>query len=120
MEKLRLPLWSTAIYLLLLGFVTLSPFMVRGAFGYEVTDLGMLLVLSAAFWGSGIVFGGIARSPGKHGDLAWAVIVYLMIFIVFLLWGRFERLYALRNIGVPLVINIALVLWIWAVRKGRA
>ena len=43
-----------------------------------------------------------------------------MIFIVFLLWGRFERLYALRNIGVPLVINIALVLWIWAVRKGRA
>ena len=116
-EKLRIPLWATAIYILTLGALTLHPFLTRNAFGYGGTDPGFLLVLSAAFWGSGIVLAGIARSPGKYGDLAWAVIAYLVIFIVFLLWGRVEGLYAMRQIGVPLIIDVVLVAWIWAVRR---
>ena len=118
MEKLRTPLLVTAIYILVLGFLTLSPSMVRAVFGFTTNDRGVLLILSAAFWASGVVLAGIARDPEKHGDLAWTVMVYLVIFIVFLLWGRVERLYSIRHLAIPLVIDAGLVVWIWFARKG--
>jgi len=118
MEKLRTPLLLAAIYLLLLGLSTLSPSIVRGVFGYEVKDPGVLLALSAASWGSGIVVWGIAADPDKHGGLAWTVIVYLVIFIVFLLWGWGGRLYTFRNVVLPLIIDVGLVIWLWSARKS--
>ncbi len=42
---------------------SLSPSIVRAVFGYEVRDAGVLLVLSAAFWGSGMILWGICRCP---------------------------------------------------------
>jgi len=116
MENLRTPLLVTAIYVLLLGFSTLSPSIVRGVFGYEVKDAGVLLVLSAAFWGAGIILWSIAGAPERHGDLAQAVVVYLVIFIAFLLLGWARGLYTLRNVGLPLVIDIVLAGWIWSAK----
>ncbi len=118
MEKLRTPLMVAAIYALLLGLSTLSPSIVRSVFGYEVKDSGILLVLSASFWASGIVLWGIAGDPEKHGGLAWTVIVYFLIFIAFLLWGWGGRLYTLRNVVLPLIIDVVLVIWIWSARKS--
>jgi FtsH-binding integral membrane protein len=115
-EKLRMPLLLTALYILLIGLCTLSPTLVRGVFGYEVKDAGVLLVLSAAFLGSGVVLWSIASDPGKYGTLAMAVFTYLIIFIVFLLWGWVSHLYTLRNVVIPLIINIVLAAWMWSSR----
>jgi hypothetical protein len=116
MDRLRTPLFLTAIYILLLGFSTLSPAIVRAVFGYEVRDPGILLVLSAAFWGSGMLLWGIAAAPEKHGALAWAVVFYLVIFIAFLLLGWARGLYTVRNVGLPLVIDVMLAAWIGSVK----
>ena len=116
MDRLRTPLLLTAIYVLLLGLCTLSPSIVRVVFGYEVKDAGVLLVLSAAFWGSGMILWGIAGAPEKHGDLAWAVVVYLVIFAAFLLLGWAKGLYTVRSVGLPLVIDVVLAGWIWSVK----
>jgi hypothetical protein len=113
-EKLRMPLLLTAIYILLIGLCTLSPALVRGVFGYEVKDAGVLLVLSAAFLGSGVVLWSIAGDPGKYGNLAVPVFIYLVIFIVFLLWGWVNHLYTFRNVVIPLLINVVLAVWIWS------
>jgi hypothetical protein len=115
-EKLRTPLMFTAIYILLVGLSTLSPALVRAVFGYQVMDAGVLLVLSAAFLGSGIILWSIAGDVEAHGTLAVPVFTYLVIFIVFLLWGWARHLYTLRNTAIPLVINIVLAAWIWSAR----
>lgn len=116
MDKLRTPLLLTAIYVLLLGASTLSPSVVRAVFGYESKDAGVLLVLSAAFWGSGFVLWNIAAAPAKHGDLASPIAVYLLIFIAFLLVGWGRGLYTLRNVGLPIVIDAVLAGWIWSAK----
>ena len=116
MEKLRMPLLLAAIYILLIGLSTLSPALVRGIFGYEVKDAGVLLVLSAAFLGSGVMLWSIASDPVKYGTLAVPVFIYLVIFIVFLLWGWASHLYTFRNVVIPLIINVVLAVWIWSAR----
>lgn len=115
-EKLRTPLLLTAIYVLLIGLTTLSPALVRAVFGYQVMDAGVLLMLSAAFLGTGVVVWRIAGDVEAHGTLATPVFVYLVIFIVFLLWGWARHFYTLRNTAIPLVINIVLAAWIWSAR----
>jgi len=117
MGRLHAPLVLTAIYVILLALATLSPFVVRIVFGYAVKDPGVLLVLSAAFWGSGVILWAIASYPESYSTLAGPVIVYLLIFIIFLLWGWRGRFYTPQNITLPLIINSVLVVWIWLVRK---
>ena len=73
-------------------------------------------MLSAAFWWSGMILCGIAGAPEKHGELAWAVVVYLVIFAAFLLLGWAKGLYTVRNVGLPLVIDVVLAGWIWSVK----
>ncbi len=116
MEKLRTPLLATAIYVLLLGLATLSSSVVRSVFGYEVKDPGVLLVLSAAFLALGVVLWPIANDPERHGSLATSVVIALVIFIAWLLWGWGAKLYTARNVLVPLIIDIVLAAWIWSAR----
>lgn len=116
MEKLRMPLLVTAIYILLLGLSALSPSVVRGVFGYEVKDGGVLLVLSATFLGFGVVLWSIAGDPEEYGGLALPVVISLVIGIVFVLWGWVNGVFTARNVVLPLIIDIVLVGWIWSAR----
>ncbi len=116
MEKLRTPLLVNAIYILLMGLSTLSPGLVRAVFGYDVKDPGVLLVLSAAFLGFGVVLWGIASDPEKYGGLAISVVIALVIAIVFLLWGWLAKMFTARNVLIPLIINVVLAAWIWSAR----
>jgi hypothetical protein len=52
----------------------------------------------------------------KSRGLAGSVIIFLIISIVFLFWGWAKGLYTLRNVFLPLIIDIALVGWIWSGR----
>jgi hypothetical protein len=115
-EKLRTPLKVTAIYVLLIGLSTLAPGLVRAIFGYDVKDAGVLLVLSASFLGFGVVLWGIAGDVGKYGGLATQVVIALVLFILFLLGGWIEGTFTLRNVGLPLLIDIILAVWIWSAK----
>jgi hypothetical protein len=111
-----MPLQVTAVYVLLIGLSTLAPSLVRAIFGYDVKDAGVLLVLSGTFLGFGVVLWGIAADAGKHGGLATSVVIALVLAILFLLWGWVGGRFTLRNVGVPLVIDIILVIWIWSAK----
>lgn len=111
-----MPLLLNAIYVLLLGLTTLSPGLVRTIFGYDVKDPGVLLVLSAAFLGFGVVLWGIASDVEKYEGLAMSVFIALVISIVFLLWGWASNMFTARNVLVPLIIDVVLAVWIWSAR----
>lgn len=116
MERLRVPLWASTIYLLLVGISAFSPSLVSSVFGYEAKDLGVLLVLSGSLLGTGVILWGIASNPQKHGSLASVVVLSLVISIVFLLWGWARDLFTLRNVAIPLIIDTVLASWIWSAR----
>ena len=116
MEKLRTPLQITAVYVLLIGLSTLAPGLVRTIFGYEVKDPGVLLVLSAAYLGLGVVLWGIASDPAKNAGLATSVVIALVISAVFLVWGWLAGMFTPRNILVPLIIDVVLAVWIWSAK----
>ncbi len=117
MEKLRTPLQINAIYVLLIGLSTLAPGLVRAIFGYDVKDAGVLLVLSASFLGFGIVLWSIAGNPEKYAGLATPIVIALVLFIVFLLWGWIGGTFTVRNVFIPVIINVILVAWIWSARR---
>jgi hypothetical protein len=116
MEKSRMPLMITAVYVLLVGVSTLSPSLTRSVFGYDVKDAGVLLVLSGTALGFGAVLWAVAGNVQKYGGLASSVIVALAIGGLFLLWGWGKGLFTARNVLVPLIINVALSGWIWSAR----
>ena len=117
MEKLRTPLLVNAIYFLLVGLIALSPSLTQTVFGYEVKDRGVALVFAAATLAFGVVNWMIAGNVAQYGGLATAVVFGLIIFIVVLLWGWVSGLYTARNVLVPLILDVALGLWIWSARK---
>ncbi len=116
MEKLRPPLQITAVYILLVGLSSLTPGIVRAVFGYDVKDTGVLLVLAGTFLGFGVVLWAIASDVGRHGGLATSVVIGLVLEILFLLWGWIGGMFTVRNVGIPVVINIILVAWIWSAK----
>ncbi len=116
LEKLRTPVTVNAIYIILLGLITLSPGMVSSVFGYAVQDQGVLRVLSAVLLGLGVLLWGIASNVGKYGGLAMYIVVGNVIGTLWQLWGWAGHLFTLRNAGVPIVINIILAAWVWSAR----
>ncbi len=116
MEKLRTPLMLTAAYVLLLGLATLSSSVVRPVFGYDVKDPGVLLVLSAAFLGFGVVLWAAAGNVAQYGGLATPIVIALVIAIIWLLWGWVRGIYTPRNVLLPIIIDIVLAIWIWSVK----
>lgn len=116
MERLRTPLMVNAVYVLLVGIVSLSSRAVGGAFGYHVRDRGVLLVLSGSLLGLGVILWGIARDPEKHGGLWKFVVAGIAISTVWLLGGWAGHLFTARNVLVPVIVNILLLIWIWSAR----
>ncbi len=116
MERLRVPLWVTTIVWFLFGISALSPSLVSSVYGYEVKDPGVLLVLAAALLGTGVILWGVASNPAQHGSLATVVIIALVIFVVGFLWGWVTNLYTLRNVVIPIIIDVVLIVWIWSAR----
>src|SRR5436309_3999685 len=116
LEKLRTPITVNAVYILLLGLITLSPGMVSSVFGYAVGDAGVLRVLSGTLLGLGVLLWGIASNVGKYGGLAMHVVIATAIGALWLLWGWAGHLFTLRNAGFPIIINIVLAAWVWSAR----
>jgi hypothetical protein len=118
MDRLRAPLMISAVYALFLGLSTLSPSITSGVFGYDVKDPGVLLVLSAAFLGFGVVLWGIASDVEKYGGLATFVVIAFVIFIVWLIYGWLTNLFTARiqHVLALLIIDIVLAIWIWSAR----
>ncbi len=116
MERLRTPLMVNAVYILLVGLVTLSSSAVRSVFGYTVMDRGVLLVLSGTLLGLGVVVWSIASNPEKHGSLWASVAIADAIDTVWLLGGWGRHLFTARNVLVPVIINVVLLIWIWSAR----
>ncbi len=116
MEKLKTPLMANAVYLLLLGLVTLSPNLVSSIFGYDVRDPGVLLVLSAVLLGFGVVVWAVSASPEKYGGLATAIVVGIVIGLLFLLYGWVRGLFTPRNVVLPIIIDVVLAGWLWSAK----
>jgi ABC-type Fe3+-siderophore transport system permease subunit len=116
MERLRTPLIVNAVYVLLVGLVSLSTRVVQAVFGYQVMDRGVLLVFSGSELGLGIVLWGIASAPEKHGALWKYVVTGIAIGTVWLLIGWVRHFYNARNVLVPVIINVVLLIWIWSAR----
>lgn len=117
MEKLKTPLMVNAVYLILLGLVTLSSGLTRSVFGYDVKDPGVLLVLSGTFLAFGVLVWGVSADPGKYGGLATFVVYGLVITTLFLLYGWWvAKLFTTRHALVPTVINIVILAWLWTSR----
>ena len=116
MEKLRTPITVSAVYILLLGVITISPGLVNSIFGYAVADQGILRVLSGTLLGLGLLLWGIASDVGKHGGLASYVVYAIGVGTLWLLWGWLGHLFTLRNAGLPIVINIVLAAWVWSAK----
>jgi hypothetical protein len=115
-EKLKTPLMANAVYLLLLGLVTLSPNLVSSIFGYDVRDAGVLLVLSSVLLGFGVVVWTVSASPEKYGGLATSIVVGIAIGLVFLLYGWMQGIFTLRNVGLPIIIDVVLAGWLWSAK----
>lgn len=107
---------AKAIYLFLVGLSTISPSIARSVYGVETKDPGLLLTLSGMFFGFGVVDWAIAGNTEKHGGLASALVIALLISTVFLAWAWATGLYTARIALVPLVINVILAGWIWSAK----
>ena len=116
MGRLRTPLMVNAVYIFLIGLVTLSSSAVRSVFGYTVMDHGVLLVLSGSLLGLGVILWGIASDPEKHGGLWTFVVTGIAISTVWLLVGLGRHFFTTRNVLVPVIINVVLLIWIWSAR----
>src|SRR2546425_12420476 len=96
---------ANAIYLLLLGLVTLSPNLVSSIFGYDVKDAGVLLVLSAVLLGFGVVVWAVSASPEKYGGFAAAIVVGVGIGLPFLLYGWMAGVFTPPNVVLPILLR---------------
>jgi hypothetical protein len=111
-----MPLQLAATYALLAGLTLLSRTLVKIVFGYTIIDRGMMLVLAGAFLGLGVIVSAIARAPEKYGDLAPAVALSLAISLAALLVAWAGQLLTTRNVLAPIIIDAALIIWIWSAR----
>ena len=76
----------------------------------------MLLVLSAAFLGIGLLAWVIAGDAGKYGGLASALVAVLIIAVLFNLWAWMRGLFGARQLLVPIIIDVGLIAWIWSAK----
>ena len=111
-----MPLQLAATYALLAGLTLLSRTLVKLVFGYTVVDRGMMLVLAGAFLGLGVIVWAIASDPEKYAGLAPAVVGSLAISMASLLVAWVSQLLTIRNVLVPVIIDAALIAWIWSAR----
>ena len=117
MDRLAIPLRVAAVYNILIGLIVLSPALVRSVFGYELKDPGAALLVAIYGLSFGIVVWSIAANPTKYGGLAGPVVVTFVLGVIMLLWGWLRETYTVRNVGLPIVINLALAAWIWSARQ---
>jgi hypothetical protein len=106
----------SSVYAFVVGLILLSPALVQTVFGYTVKDEGPLLVAAAGLLSIGVLAWGISGNVERYGGLAPSVMALFGIFIVLLVWGWLRGIYTPRNIILPLLIDIVLVVWIWSAR----
>lgn len=120
MGRLRTALQVFAIVGFLYGLAALSPAIVQPVFGYQVKDPGVAWLLSSAYLVLGVIGWGVASNVERAPGLATYVLIGLLVFTVFNLWGWFIAAYfTARNALVPVIINLVMIGWIWTTR-GKA
>jgi hypothetical protein len=117
LEELKMPLQVAATYALLAGLTLLSRTLVKLVFGYTVVDRGLTLVLAGAFLGLGAILWAIARAPEKYAGLVPAVVLSLAISLASLVVAWAGQLLTIRNVFAPVIIDAALIAWIWSARS---
>lgn len=117
MDRLATSLRVAAVYNILIGLIVLSPALVRSVFGYELKDPGAALLVAIYGLSFGIVVWSIAANPTTYGGLAGPVVVTFILGVIMLLWGWLRETYTVRNVALPIVINLALAAWIWSTRR---
>src|SRR5437870_11947621 len=98
LEKLRTPITVNAVYILLLGLITLSPGMVSSVFGYAVGDAGVLGVLSGTLLGLGVLLWGIASNVSEYGGLVMDDLLAKANGTLELLWVWDGHMFLLRTV----------------------
>ena len=115
---LRTALLVTGIYTIVVGILLFFPSWAASVFARPVRDAA-----AVSGWGTGLITIGLlalaATDVEKHGSLAWAFIVGLLLATVDLIYFWTTGEYTPRNVLVPIIINVVLMAWIWFARpKG--
>lgn len=118
-SKLRTPLMVEAIYGIIVGVLLLFPSLAASVFAYTTKDTAV-----TSGWGTGLIAIGLlawvaASDVGKYGGMAWVFVVGLLLAAVDLVYFWATGAYTARNVVVPVILNVALAVWIWSARpKG--
>ncbi len=115
---LRTALLVTGIYTIIVGILLFFPSWAASVFARPVRDAAV-----TSGWGTGLITIGLlalaATDVEKHGSLAWAFIVGLLLAAVDLIYFWTTGAYTPRNVLAPIIINVVLAAWIWSARpKG--
>ncbi len=118
-SRLRPALLADGVYTVIVGVLLLFPSWASAMFAYPIKDAAV-----TSGWGTSIIALGLitlvaASDAEKYSGLVWALVAGLLLTTLDLgyFWATGD--YTSRNVLAPVLINIALAIWIWSARpKG--
>lgn len=113
---MRTALLVNGVWVVLAGLALLFPPVGAAVFGYAVKDPAIF-----SGWGSALVILGAivlmaSADVERYGRLVWVFIGGLVLTAVDLAYFWAIGQYTARTALAPIVINVVLAVWIWAVR----
>lgn len=116
---LRLPFLVNGIYGVIVGLLLFFPSLGAAVFARQVKDAAVV-----SGWGVDIITIGLlavvaASDVEKYGDLAWVFVFGLLLSAVDLVYFWMGGSYTAQNVLIPIVINVALAVWIWSAQFRR-
>ena len=111
-DPLRLPLWSTAVYAVLVGLVLMLPATSEAVFGRPALDPAVDALYGVALITIGVVFGLLAHPKRRSSSLLWAQIggLVLSAAVMAAYWSTGE--FTSRTILAPFLLNLLFAAWI--------
>lgn len=118
-SRLRTPLLVDGVYVLVVGVLLLFPSLASSVFAYPLKDAAI-----TSGWGTALIALGLlaivaASDVAKYGGLAWVIAAGLVLSALDLAYYWYTGAYAARQALAPVVINLALAVWIWTARPKR-
>lgn len=118
--RLRTPLLVQGVYAVVVGVLLLFPGLASAVFAYPIKDAAV-----SSGWGSALITIGLlayvaASDVAKYGGLAWVFVLGLLLSALDLIYYWYAGAYAARQALAPIVINVALAIWIWMGRPKGA
>ncbi len=117
---MRNALLVNGVYAIVVGILLLFPSLGASVFARPLQDAPVVSGWGTSLIGVGIIALAAASNVSKYGGLAWAFAVGLALSAINLIYFWATGSYTLRTALVPIVINVALAVWIWTARpKGQ-